>query len=261
LRDPYAIYARHVLRLKPLDPLDAEIGPMDRGSAMHEILEHFIRESSDGFPPNPVARLIGISEEIFARYGVPQATLAVWRPRFARAASWFVADERRRQPEILRSFLEIKGRLKIEAPAGDFILTGRADRIDELRAGGAAIIDYKTGMPPSNSQVGLFASQLPLEGAILERRGFEGVDTLSPAQLVYIRYSGGEQPGETRIVKGDAQQLVAETYANLVRLIAEFDREETAYVSRVAPFRADAAGDYDHLARVREWSLSGWDGA
>jgi ATP-dependent helicase/nuclease subunit B len=261
LRDPYAIYARHVLRLKPLDPLDAEIGPMDRGRAMHEVLERFIRETSEDFPPNPVARLIGISEEIFARYGVPRGTLAVWRPRFARAASWFVADERRRRPEILRSFLEIKGRLSIEAQAGHFILTGRADRIDELRAGGAAIIDYKTGMPPSDSQVGVFASQLPLEGAILEHGGFEGVAPLTAAQLVYIRYSGGEEPGGTHVVKGDAQRLVAETYANLVRLIAEFDREETAYVSRIAPFRADSAGDYDHLARVREWSLSAWDGA
>jgi ATP-dependent helicase/nuclease subunit B len=260
LRDPYAIYARHVLHLKPLDPLDAEIGPMDRGRAMHEILEHFIRETGEGFPPHPVARLIAISEEVFARYGVPQATLAVWRPRFARAATWFVDDERRRRADISRSFLEVKGQLTIETPAGDFKLTGRADRIDELQAGGAAIIDYKTGQPPSDSQVGVFASQLPLEGAILERGGFEGVAPLATAQLVYIRYSGGEEAGDTHVVKGEASQFVAETFANLVRLITEFGREETAYVSRIAPFRVDAAGDYDHLARVREWSLSGWDG-
>jgi ATP-dependent helicase/nuclease subunit B len=172
-----------------------------------------------------------------------------------------VEDERRRRAEILRSFLEIKGKLTIEAPGGNFVLTGRADRVDQLRAGGAAIIDYKTGMPPSDSQVGAFASQLPLEGAILERGGFEGVAPLTAAQLVYIRFSGGDVPGETHVVKGDAQQLVLETYANFVRLIAEFDREETAYVSRIAPFRVDSAGDYDHLARVREWSLSSWDGA
>jgi ATP-dependent helicase/nuclease subunit B len=187
--------------------------------------------------------------------------LAVWRPRFARAAAWFVEDERKRRGSILRSFLEIKGRLEIDAPGGGFVLTGRADRIDELRAGGAAVIDYKTGQPPSDSQVGVFAPQLPLEGAILERGGFEGVAPLAAVQLVYIRYSGGETPGETHFVKGDAQQLVSATYANLVRLIGEFDREETAYVSRIAPFRVDSAGDYDHLARVREWSLSGWDGA
>ncbi|MGH6878314.1 MAG: double-strand break repair protein AddB, partial [Rhizomicrobium sp.] len=112
LRDPYAIYARHVLRLKPLDPLAAEIGPMDRGSAMHEILELFIREAGDTLAPNAVARLIGISEEVFAHYGVPQSTLALWRPRFARAAAWFVDDERKRRAGIARSFLEIEGRIE-----------------------------------------------------------------------------------------------------------------------------------------------------
>ena len=260
LRDPYAIYARHVLRLKPLDPLDAEIGPMDRGSAMHACLEQFIRETRDGFPPNAVARMIGISEEVFARYGVPQAILAVWRPRFARAAAWFVDDEHRRRTEITRSFLEIEGRVTIEAPGGPFVLKGRADRIDELRAGGAAIIDYKTGLPPSDSQVGVFAPQLPLEGAILERGGFKEIGSLAAAELVYIRFSGGDVPGDTHVVKGDAHLLAAETWDNLVRLIAEFDCEGTPYVSRVAPFRTDFAGDYDHLARVQEWSLSGWDG-
>ncbi|HEX4080390.1 MAG TPA: double-strand break repair protein AddB [Rhizomicrobium sp.] len=261
LRDPYAIYARHVLRLKPLDPLDAEIGPMDRGSAMHEILERFIGEAGDALPSNAVARLIGISEEVFASYGVPQSALAVWRPRFARAAAWFVDDERKRRGAIARSFLEIKGSIAIDAPGGKFVLSGRADRIDELHAGGAAIIDYKTGRPPSDSQVGVFAPQLPLEGAILERGGFDGVAPLAAAQLVYIQFSGGEIAGDTHVVKGDPRELVAQTYAKLLQLITDFDREETGYVSRVAPFRVNTPGDYDHLARVREWSLSGWDGS
>lgn len=259
LRDPYAIYARYVLRLKPLDLLDAAIGPMDRGRAMHEILEQFIRETHNAFPPNPVARLIAISEEVFAHYGVPQSALAVWRPRFARAAAWFVDDERKRRQAIARSFLEIDGRIEIDAPAGKFVLNCRADRIDELRAGGAAIIDYKTGSPPSDSQVGAFASQLPLEGAILQRGGFTDIGPLSPAELVYIRFAGGDVAGDTHAVKGDAGERVALTYARLVQLIAEFDSAETPYVARVAPYRADSVGDYDHLARVREWSLSGWD--
>lgn len=259
LRDPYAIYAKHVLRLAPLEALDAEIGPLDRGRAMHEILERFIRECAERLPPHPLARLIGISEEVFASHGVPQVTLAVWRPRFARAAQWFVEDEQKRRPEILRSFLEVKGRIEIEAPGGRFILKGRADRIDSLRAGGGAIIDYKTGNPPSDSQVGVLAPQLPLEGAILEDGGFENVGALAAARLVYIRFSGGDVAGETRVVTGNARERVAKTRADLLRWIADFDRVDTPYLSRIAPFRTDSAGDYDHLARVREWSISGLD--
>jgi ATP-dependent helicase/nuclease subunit B len=258
IRDPYAIYARHVLRLKPLDPLETEIGPLDRGSVMHEILELFMKETGEAFPEDAEARLIAIADDAFARHHIPRATLALWRPRFARAASWFIEDERRRRSGIVRSFLEIKGRMEIAGPAGTFVLKCRADRVDALRAGGAAIIDYKTGQPPSDAQVGIFAPQLPLEGAILERGGFADTGPLETAQLVYIRFAGGTVAGDRHIVNRDAQTLVAETYARLVRLITDFDRESTPYVPCVAPFRADLAGDYDHLARVREWSASGW---
>jgi len=260
LRDPYAIYARHILRLRPLDSLDADIGPMDRGIVMHEILEQFLKDLGESFSPDAEARLIALADDAFARHRIPRSTLALWRPRFARAAAWFVADERRRRPQIAQSFLETEGRIEIDAPGGKFVLKGRADRIDVLRAGGAAIIDYKTGLPPSDSQVGVFAPQLPLEAAMLERGGFAEIGALVASQLVYIRFAGGEVAGDTHVVKGNAHELSVQTFANLAGLIAAFDRDETAYVSRVAPFRAGAMGDYDHLARVREWTLSGWDG-
>jgi ATP-dependent helicase/nuclease subunit B len=258
LRDPYAIYARRILRLKPLDPLDAEVGPMDRGRIMHEVLERFVKETESGWPPNAEARLIAMADEAFARYGIPQVALALWRPRFIRAARWFVGEERQRREEISRSWLEIEGRMEIAGPAGPFVLKGRADRIDILHGGGAAVVDYKTGKPPTDPQVAKFAQQLPLEGAILEQGGFGEVGAIAAAQLVYIRFSGGAVAGDTHIVKGDARDRIAQALAGLTRRIAQFDLAETPYLSRIAPYRVDMPGDYDHLARVREWSLSGW---
>jgi ATP-dependent helicase/nuclease subunit B len=258
LRDPYAIYARYVLKLKPLDPLDAEVGPLDRGRVMHEVLERFVQETESAWPVNAEARLIAMADEAFARHRIPQVALALWRPRFIRAARWFAVEERKRRHEIVRSWLETDGQITISGPAGPFVLKGRADRIDVLREGGAAVVDYKTGKPPSDPQVAKFAQQLPLEGAILEQGGFGGVGALVAAQLVYIRFSGGATAGETHVVKGEAGGRVAEALAGLTRRIAQFDLPETAYLSRVAPYRADMPGDYDHLARVREWSLSGW---
>lgn len=258
LRDPYAIYARRILKLKPLDPLDAEVGPLDRGRIMHEVLERFVAEIETGWPAQAEARLIALADETFARYGVPQVALALWRPRFVRAARWFVGEERRRREEILRSWLEVEGRIEIVGPAGPFVLKGRADRIDILREGGAAIVDYKTGRPPTDPQVAKFAQQLPLEGAILENGGFADAGRIPAAELVYIRFSGGVVPGETHIVKGDAHERVTRALAGLTRRIAQFDLPETPYLSRIAPYRADMPGDYDHVARVREWSLSGW---
>src|SRR5262249_12475900 len=44
IRDPYAIYARYVLGLRRLEPLEAEIGPLERGNTLHRILEIFVRD-------------------------------------------------------------------------------------------------------------------------------------------------------------------------------------------------------------------------
>ena len=44
IRDPYAIYARYVLNLRPLNPLRQEPNDRDRGTVVHKILERFVRE-------------------------------------------------------------------------------------------------------------------------------------------------------------------------------------------------------------------------
>ncbi|HWA90620.1 MAG TPA: double-strand break repair protein AddB [Rhizomicrobium sp.] len=256
LRDPYAIYARRVLGLEPLKPLDDEIGPLERGSVVHKALERFVQEFPRDLPPGAELRLIAIADELFEN--IPKATLALWRPRFLNAARWFVGVERMRRADIAASHLEIKGELMF----GTFKLHGRADRIDMLSGGGAAILDYKTGAPPSDKQVKeLLAPQLPLEAAILESGGFAEVPKTDAAALVYLRFAGGAEPGALREVKVDAHALAAEAAEKVAQRIAFFDDETTPYHSRVRPFRADLAGDYDHLARVREWSLGGWSEA
>lgn len=260
LRDPYAIYAKHVLRLYPLDALDAEIGPLERGSAIHAALERFLLETGGVMADGADLRLIAIADDIFREAGIPKAAMALWRPRFIRAARWFVKEERARRVGIRQSFVEIKGERKFPGVAGDFTLRARADRIDVMARGGAAIIDYKSGTPPTPKQMKtLLTPQLPLEGAILAEGGFAEPGRLAPSELIYIRFSGGAEPGEIRVYPGDVAALVAEAEAKLIERIRAFDDPATPYLPRLIPFRADMPGDYDHLARVREWSLSGWE--
>ena len=253
LRDPYAIYAKHVLGLRPLDALDEPIGPLERGTALHRAMELFIDKYRDGLPDDAVEKLVAIADQVFAEAGIPKAALALWRPRFLGAARGFVASERERRADIATSHLEIKGKLEI----GDFTLTGVADRIDILKDGSAAILDYKTGAPPSNKQVTeLLSPQLPLEAAMLARDGF-GIGARIAEQLIYLSLAGEKQARDPRVI-ADAKELADEAVAQLARRIAWFKDCDTAYRPRVRPFRADIAGDYDHLARVKEWSPSGW---
>jgi ATP-dependent helicase/nuclease subunit B len=259
LRDPYAVYAKHVLRLRPLDPLDPEIGPLERGSAIHLVLQRFFQSHPEEFPADALSRLIAMAGDVFKEMAIPAATLSLWRPRFARAAKWFVERERERRSGIEKSFPEIAGTLKFDAPGGLFTLRGRADRVDVLLSGGAAILDYKTGSPPSHKQVeALLAPQLPLEGAILAAGGFAETGSLSPRELIYIRLSGGATAGEWQPIKSNVGELVRKAEQYLKTRVALFDDENEPYPPRIAPLRSDFVGDYDHLARVREWSLSGW---
>jgi ATP-dependent helicase/nuclease subunit B len=254
LRDPYAIYAQRILRLEKLDPLEEAIGPLERGNALHLALETFVGKYPGALPQDAVTHLIAIADQVFAQAEIPKAALAVWRPRFLGVAHAFVALERERRAVIERSHLEVKGRLVFAGPGGDFTLTGRADRIDVLKDGMAAIVDYKSGATPTRAQVQkLLMPQLPLEGAILAEGGFAGVEKRLASELLYISLADGRK-AQKPVEIPDAAALTAEAAAKLAQRIAFFDVETTPYLSRVRPYRTDSVGDYDHLARVREWS-------
>ena len=259
IRDPYTIYARHVLRLVPMDPLEADPGAAERGIFIHRALETFLKETAGALPDDAVERLLAIGERAFGPALSKPSVRAFWWPRFERIADWFVQQEHVRRQSIERSLVEVHGRLEIDAPGGTFTLSAMADRIDHGVDSRYTVVDYKTGTVPANSEVALgFAPQLPLEAAIATAGGFDGVeDGAEIDSLSYWRLSGGEPPGEVHIVSGDAMQMAAAALEGLRRLVAAYDDESTAYLSVPNPGRATRYNDYLHLARVQEWSASG----
>ncbi|HXV24540.1 MAG TPA: double-strand break repair protein AddB [Alphaproteobacteria bacterium] len=259
MADPYAIYARHVLRLRKLDPIDAEIGPAARGTLVHEILDRFVAQFPDVLPPDGETRLRALAAEAFRQASAARpAVWAYWRPRLERIARWFLEQEQRRRADGARPLrTEVEGALTIAGPAGPFLLTATADRIDRLCDGGLAIVDYKTGLLPPRSEVAQGISpQLPLEAAMAEAGGFEGVPAGAVGELAFWRITGGREPGEVcEIALGEeAGQLAAEALKGLTQLIATFDDPATAYEPVPWPERAPRFSDYRHLARIDEWS-------
>ncbi len=257
MRDPYGLYARHVLGLKRLDPLDADPGAADRGILIHEALEGFVRAHPEALPDDPLAALLAEGARVFETVRAKPGLWAFWWPRFQRVAGWFVAAERARRTGTTRAWAELKGRLELAGPGGPFLLEATADRIDRLADGGLAILDYKTGAVPGAKDVRLgFAPQLPLEAAIAAAGGFEAVGG-RPARLEYWRLTGGEPPGEIKPVAGDPADLAAQALEGLSALVALFDDPATAYHPLPRPDWAPRFNDYEHLARVKEWSAGG----
>jgi ATP-dependent helicase/nuclease subunit B len=262
MRDPYSIYARYVLALKAIDPLDADPGAADRGLFIHHALDQFVRAYPAEIPRDAVARLIALGRDAFGASLDRPAVWAFWWPRFERIARWFVAAETARRAELTAIATECRGELALEAPGGAFILTAKADRIECRHDGSLTIVDYKTGLPPSWEDVTAGLSpQLPLEAVIARAGGFGDVPGGGVAELAYWRLSGGDPPGEIRrLDDGDTDATIDEAADGVRELIARFDDEATAYASIPRPDKAPTFSDYAHLARIKEWS-GGDDGS
>ncbi len=256
IRDPYAIYARHILGLRVLDPLDTEIGAAERGTVIHEILEKFVRAHPGQLLLDDLSDLRNIGRQHFDELLPRPGVRAFWKPRFDDISDWFLNwDMQNRQQGELPLGLEVAGAREFMAPAGPFTVRAIADRIDRTANGGLAIYDYKTGYNPNPKQIKAgFAPQLPLEGAIAQAGGFAGIAAAEIAKLALLRIRGIEPPGEEAPISTDT---IEEAWQGLRDLIASFDDPSTAYISRRAPMFTSDNGPYDHLARVREWSGAG----
>jgi ATP-dependent helicase/nuclease subunit B len=259
-RNPYGLYAQKILGLDALPAIDEDPGAAERGTLIHRALESFVRHYPDTLPPDPAAELKRLGKAVFDELDVRPGVRAFWWPRFERVADFVAELERQRRasgsPHVLA---ESKGGLAFEGPGGEFRLTAKADRIERQPDGRLAIVDYKTGSPPSENVVRAGDSpQLPLEAAIAADGGFAGLDPAEVAELAYWHLSGGPTPGQVRTLrKTPPPTLAAEALAGLKDLVARFDDPATPYHAYPDPSRAPAYDDYAHLARADEWSAGG----
>ncbi len=260
LRDPYTIYAKHILRLTPLDAVDVAPGAAERGSLIHAAIGDFTKLSASGLPPDPVRELIALGRMHFAALDDFPEARAFWWPRFERIARWFAEWELRRRPAIADIATEIHGDISLND--GAFKLSGVADRIERRTDGRYVILDYKTGSARTEKQVrtGL-APQLTLEAAILRHGGFKTFPAgVSVAEIGYVLLKGGARPGESKPInftEGTPDGQADRALQKLSELAKRFADENEPYRSLVHPMWTTYYGDYDHLARVKEWSATG----
>lgn len=262
-RDPYAIYARRILGLMPLDPLMRDPGAAERGTLFHAIMHRFSASGIDPRGPAAPEALLEAGRACFAEAALPADVEAVWWPRFEKLAVEIIDWERRRAPLVKSRHPEEHAE---RTPVGnsDVTLSGYADRIDMLPGGMADVLDYKTGASPSKAQAHtLLAPQLALEGALLKRGAFRALGRAEPSQLAFIRFKPNGEVIEESILElnrkaRSANDLSEEAWQRLEVLLQHYNKADTGYLSRALPFReGETDGDYDHLARVLEWSAGG----
>ena len=259
VKDPYSIYARHVLRLFPLNPLEQEADARLRGVAVHRVMECFLRaiqEDPTALDPDQRLRTRGkflqVAEETFKETAPWPAVRRLWRARLERLAEWFLNTEAQRQRHGRPFAFEASGKMALhpERPDGEpfpFLLTARADRIDQTRNGGWLVYDYKTGAVPSEAEQRRGDKQLLLEMIMVEKGAFAEAG-ISPGPAAGVFLGVGNNPEQRAAVSERSEQILEELHT----LLGAYLDPRQGYLSRRL-LRGEVPGTYDHLSRFGEW--------
>lgn len=250
IRDPYAIYAKHSLRLRPLRPLVQSPDAPLRGVVVHKVMEHFVKSVQEDPARLDPSHLMAIADAVLAEMTPWPAARLVWRAKIARIADWFIATERTRMTHGTPAAFEDRAALELSDLG--FTLHCVADRIDRSLEGDVQIYDYKTGRPPTEKQQKLFDKQLLIEAAMVEQGAFASIGpaTVSRAAFIGLGSNPTEEPAPL------ADEPPAEVLDNLRTLIAAYLDPAQGFTARRMVERDDFAGDYDHLSRFGEWDAS-----
>mgnify|MGYP003146860196 FL=1 len=257
LGDPYQFYADRIMGLKDLDALDAEPSAQWQGTVAHTILQrwHETRER------DPAAPLAPIMQAVLDEENADPLMRGLWQPRLEAALRWIeeeigAYDDRR----VLA--VEKQGAMTFDGVH----VHGRADRIDRLADGSLAIIDYKTGTPPSAARVEAgFALQLGVLGLIAERGGFEGLAgdaqgyeywSLGKAKDAENRYGFGYVDVPLKVGRKTSgvapEEFLPLTADKLTLAINRFIKGNDSFTARENP-DYPAYDTYDQLMRLDEW--------
>lgn len=253
LGDPYQFYAREILALRSLDPLDADPSAAWQGTAAHAILERWHRARAD----DPRVRLAPIADDVLEEMNMHPLMRGLWRPRLLAALEWVeraIGEDGARQAIAI----ERKGEMTVEGVR----IHGRADRIDRLADGTLAIVDYKTGKPPGWKMVEQgFALQLGLIGMMARAGGIADVEG-EPVAFEYWSLAKNRAGGfgyvETPLRVGskrtgiEPDRFLPLTEAKLREAIGDYIRGDAPFTARKNPDYPGYA-DYDQLMRLDEW--------
>ncbi|OYW44095.1 MAG: double-strand break repair protein AddB [Sphingomonadales bacterium 32-68-7] len=252
--DPFQFYARHILRLEALDGLDAEPTPAWQGSLAHSILHKWNEQRGD---------IRAIASEELREMNAHPLLRALWQPRLFDALGWIAERVRAAEAEG-RTVLAVER--KAEMSVQGVRIYGRADRFDRLPDGTVAVIDYKTGKPPTAAEVAKgYRLQLGVLGLMVEQGGVEGVigkvsgfEYWSLGKDAKRRDENGFGYVETPLLVGGKrsgippEDFLPETRRFLREAVEGWILGDLPFTARMAP-DFPSYTDYDQLMRLDEW--------
>ncbi|MEM6886580.1 MAG: double-strand break repair protein AddB [Pseudomonadota bacterium] len=252
IRDPYAIYAKHVLGLRKTGPLVQTADALLRGTIAHDVLERFVQAymaNPDALSGNMLRRLA--ADQLDKHVPWPAARVLL-HARFDRLAEWFPDAERARLSKGTPVALEDDAKGTLTFDDLGFSLSARADRIDATADGQVILYDYKSGTPPSKKEQRAFNKQLLIEAAMIEQGSFSSLGPKEVSEAIYI----GLKSAKVEVPAPLADEPTTTVLAQLKELISAYLETDRGYTARLALQMDRIGSDYDLLSRYGEWNAT-----
>ena len=254
ITDPYAVYAKRILKLRPASPLRSIQFAALRGTLVHRIFENFASQTGKDLGNDPLAILLNLAEREFCEADIEERFRRLWRADLESLADDFIRAEFLRRKHGSPLVLEAQGSILV--PQTDFRIVAKADRIDKAADGSVLLYDYKTGTVPTDRSIDRYELQLPLMAAMIERGAFDGLgDCPRVSWASYIKV--GRQHSEQRVKRykdENSRDRFEQSWQRVYELVRYFISGNSTYISRRAAAHLSYEGDYDHLARYGEWN-------
>ncbi|WP_292060519.1 PD-(D/E)XK nuclease family protein, partial [Brevundimonas sp. UBA5936] len=97
VRDPYALYARRILNLEPMERPGASAEALARGNAVHKAIERLTEDWPDLLPDDLDAVIERLLLEELGAHGFEDAAMAREAPLARNAARWLAGFETNRR--------------------------------------------------------------------------------------------------------------------------------------------------------------------
>ena len=247
IRDPYTIYAKYILNLRPIESLYRTPDSALRGQVIHSLMEKFILLTKNQWPNDPFTLLDQLSDKILESSIPKNSTKLFWKRKINSFSEHFLSSEEERRKKTTPILVEERGSIEIEDT--NFKLTGIFDRIDQDSEGNLSIFDYKTGVIPSSIVQKYFDKQLLLLALIIYKGGIKKLKNTNIKEAYYIDLSSNPKEYKNSLVSQNLDVI----FADFKLLISEYNNQNRGYLARRAVFETRWDGDYDHLSRFGEW--------
>ena len=258
--DPYGLYAKKILGLRALPPLNEAPNVALKGTLFHKALQDFCQKYPDHKTgAGALDELLQMAKPLFDKWQDHYVVSFFWWPQFIAVAKWFIETESHIRQAGDISFAEIKGVVRITIGSRQFEVTAKADRIVHHKDQSATIIDYKTGQAPSKRSVAKGRStQMLVEQALVEAGGYEALGTVQEIRaLEYWQLSGREAAAGaiTNVLPKQTEEGAPDILDSIAHLLTRFEDEQMPYHAEPNPAGRRKYSDYRHLARFREWRV------